>query len=210
MLAHFKDVIVSSYLHSDGTGGSRGPKGHDPIIPKVRYGCWGSLLLVSVMYICKTCFRPCNTWSFTFIITCQNAPKYAISRHKIQKIFWGGDCILPQYFPPVGRGKCGEGETRVGRTPHTLPPSAPTVPQSSCLRHLASPLKNARSATVSQELHTNLADTTLSCFLLLCLMLLFTCVRRLQWVKVRRRSRCSFCRNVLQMANGCVSRTYTW
>jgi len=44
-------------------------------------GCWGSLFLASAMYICKTCFRPCNSRAFMFIITCQNAQKYTISRH---------------------------------------------------------------------------------------------------------------------------------
>jgi len=38
----------------------------------------------NVMYVCKTCSRLCNSRSFKFIRR-QNAPKYAISRHQIQK-----------------------------------------------------------------------------------------------------------------------------
>ena len=90
---------------------------------KVIYqtGCWRGLFLVDVMYVCETCFRPCNSMSVIF-----NAPQcaeYAISRHQIH--FWGSGMHSP--FPrPMGRGTLSP----------TAPPAAPTAPRSSCRRHL--------------------------------------------------------------------------
>ena len=41
-----------------------------------KTGWWGGLILASVMYICNTCFKPCNSKYIVFIITRQNTPKY--------------------------------------------------------------------------------------------------------------------------------------
>ena len=42
------------------------------------------LEMYCTVYVCKTCSRLCNSRSFKFIRR-QNAPKYVISRHQIQK-----------------------------------------------------------------------------------------------------------------------------
>jgi len=59
-------------------------------------------------YFQNTFFRPCNSMSFKFIVTCQIPPEYDISTHQIQNFSgegtqplprWGGGHPLPKPNP---------------------------------------------------------------------------------------------------------------
>ena len=48
----------------------------------------------------QTCFRSYNSMPCKFMITRQNAPEYAISRHRIQTYFYGEGTHSPR---PIDR-----------------------------------------------------------------------------------------------------------
>jgi len=98
---------------------------------------WDGVFLVSLMYICKTCFRPSNSRSFMFVITRQNASKWAIHDSKAPNSIFLREGSTAQ--TPLLEG-------RESPSPHPTP-SAHTLPGFSCLRHWPPPLKNPRSAT---------------------------------------------------------------
>jgi len=60
---------------------------HEKIVDQT--GWWGGLFLETVMYVCKTCFRLCNSRSFKFIIGTIMYQNMPFQGPKFQKKFLG-------------------------------------------------------------------------------------------------------------------------